>query len=128
MLNTRPGIKSAYEDYNRLRNIIARRDEMWVYQELEEWLHSVDAEFQEALSATSFQFEKYKQQIAAHVEHRELVPERLYSLSSRLESRISLMRAFSNEFLKARVLYTVAPDLKYWNGVPLDEILATFDE
>lgn len=128
LLNTRPGIKSAYEDYNRLRNIIARRDEMWVYQELEEWLHSVDAEFQKALSATSFQFEKYKQQIAAHVEHRELVPERLYSLSSRLESRISLMRAFSNEFLRARVLYTVASDLKHWNGVPLDEILATFDE
>ena len=46
LLNTRPGIKPAYNDFNHLRNIIARRDEMWVYRELEEWVDSTDREFQ----------------------------------------------------------------------------------
>lgn len=128
LLDTRPDIKPAYEDFNRLRTIITRRDEMWVYQELEEWLASAVPEFQEALSATKFQLEIYKQQIAAHSEHRELVPERLYMLTSRLESMISHMRTFSDEVLKARILYTVEADLEHWSGVPLDDVLAVFDE
>ena len=128
LLDTRPGIKPAYENFNRLRNIITRRDEMWVYHELEEWLDSADPEFQGAMSATRFQLQTYKQQIAAHVEHRELVPERLYGLTSRLESLISRMRTFSDEVLKARILYSVESDLEHWCGVPLDDVLAVFDQ
>lgn len=128
LLDTRPGIKPAYEDFNRLRNIITRRDEMWVYHELEEWLDSTDPEFQEAMSATRFQLQTYKQQIAAHVEHKEFVPERLYVLSSRLESLISRMRTFSDEVLKARILYSVESDLEHWRGVPLDDVIAAFDQ
>ena len=128
LLDTRPGIKPAYEDFNRLQTIITRRDEMWVYQELEEWLDSADPEFQEVMSVTRVQLETCKQQIAAHVEHRELVPERLYVLTSRLESLISSMRTFSDEVLKARILYTVEADLEHWCGVPLDDVLAVFDQ
>lgn len=128
LLDSRPGIKPAYDDFNRLRNIIANRDEMWVFRELEEWLNSADPEFQEAMSATIFQLQTYKQQIASHVEHRELVPERLYALTSRLEKLISSMRTFSDEVLKARILYTVEVDLKHWSGVPLDDVLAVFDQ
>ena len=128
LLNTRPGIKPAYNDFNHLRNIIARRDEMWVYRELEEWVDSTDREFQEALSATKFQLQTYKQQIAAHVEHRNLVPERLFTFTSRLENTISSLRTFSDEVLKARILYSVKADLEHWNGVPLDEVLAVFDQ
>ena len=109
-------------------NIIARRDEMWVYRELEEWVDSTDREFQEALSATKFQLQTYKQQIAAHVEHRNLVPERLFTFTSRLENTISSLRTFSDEVLKARILYSVEADLEHWNGVPLDEVLAVFDQ
>ncbi len=127
LLDTRPGIKPAYNDFNRLRNIIARRDEMWVYHELEEWLDSADPEFQEAMSATKLQLETYKRQIAAHVEHRELVPEHLHMLTSRLERLISRMRTFSDEVLKARILYSVKSDLEHWRGVPLDEVLAVLD-
>lgn len=128
LLDSRPGIKPAYDDFNRLRNIIANRDEMWVFRELEEWLNSADPEFQEAMSATIFQLQTYKQQIASHVEHRELVPERLYALTSRLEKLISSMRTFSDEILKARILYSVDSDLEHWNCVPLDEVLAVFDQ
>lgn len=128
LLDSRPGIKPAYDDFNRLRNIIANRNEMWVFRELEEWLNSADPEFQEAMSATIFQLQTYKQQIASHVEHRELVPERLYALTSRLEKLISSMRTFSDEILKARILYSVDSDLEHWNGVPLDEVLAVFDQ
>ena len=128
LLDSRPGIKPAYDDFNRLRNIIANRDEMWVFRELEEWLNSADPEFQEAMSATIFQLQTYKQQIASHVEHRELVPERLYALTSRLEKLISSMRTFSDEILKARILYSVDSDIEHWNGVPLDEVLAVFDQ
>lgn len=128
LLDSRPGIKPAYDDFNRLRNIITNRDEMWVFRELEEWLNSADPEFQEAMSATIFQLQTYKQQIASHVEHRELVPERLYALTSRLEKLISSMRTFSDEVLKARILYTVEADLKHWSGVPLDDVLAVFDQ
>lgn len=128
LFDTRPSIKTAYEDFNRLRKIITRRDEMWVYHELEEWLDSTDREFQEAMSATNFQLQAYKQQIAAHVEHRDLVPERLYALTSRLEGVISGMRTFSDEILKARILYSVDSDLEHWSGVPLDDVLAVFDQ
>lgn len=128
LLDTRPSIKQAYNDFNRMRNIIANRDEMWVYRELEEWLNSTDPEFRKAMSATKFQLQAYKQQIAAHVEHRELVPERLYALTSRLEDLISHMRTFSDEVLKARILYTVEVNLEHWSGVPLDDVLAVFDQ
>lgn len=128
LLDTRPGIKPAYEAFNCLRNIITRRDEMWVYHELEEWLDSTDAEFREALSATKFQLQTYKQQITAHVEHRELVPKQLYALTFKLENFISSMRTFSDEILKARVLYGIETDLEHWSGVPLDEVLAAFDQ
>lgn len=128
LLDARPSIKPAYEDFNRLRNIIARRDEMWVYDELEEWMNSVNPEFQEAMSATKFQLQMYKQQIAAHVEHREIVPEGLHILTSRLESLISRMRTFSDEVLKARILYAVESDLEHWSGVPLDDVLATYEQ
>ncbi len=128
LLDTRPGIEPAYNDFNRLRNIIANRDEMWVYRELEEWLDSTDPEFRKAMSATKFQLQTYKQQIASHVEHRELVPERLYALTSRLEKLISSMRTFSAEVLKARILYTVEADLQHWTGVPLDDVLSAYEQ
>lgn len=128
LLDTRSKIKPAYDDFNRLRNIITSRDEMGVYCELEEWLDSANQEFQKVLSVTKFQLQTYKQQIAAHVEHRELVPERLYALTSRLEDLISHMRTFSDEVLKARILYTVEVNLEHWSGVPLDDVLAVFDQ
>lgn len=128
LLGTRPSIKPAYEDFNRLRNIIANRDEMWVFRELEEWINSADPEFQEAMSATKFQLQTYKQQISAHVEHREIVPEGLHILASRLESLISRMRTFSDEVLKARILYTVESDLEHWSGIPLDDVLSAYEQ
>lgn len=128
LLNTKPDIKQPYEDFNRLRKIITRRDEMWVYHELEEWWDSVDLEFQEAMSVTRLQLQIYKHQIAAHVEHKELVPEQLYELTSRLEREISNMRIFSDIVLKAKVLYSVESDLNHWNGVPLDDVLAAFNQ
>lgn len=128
LLDTRPGIKPAYDDFNRLRSIISRRDEMWVYHELKEWMDSVDPEFREAMSATKVQLETYEQQIAAHVEHKELVPDRLYTLTSRLESVISRMHTFSDKVLKARILYAVESDLEHWHGVPLDDVLAVFEQ
>ena len=63
-----------------------------------------------------------------HVEHRNLVPERLFTFTSRLENTISSLRTFSEEVLKARILYSVKADLEHWNGVPLDEVLAVFDQ
>lgn len=128
LLETRPGIERAYNDFNRLRNIITRRDEMWVYHELEEWLDSADPEFQAAMFATKLQLKIYEQQIAAHVEHRELVPEQLYSLMSRFEKLVLQMRTFSDEVLKARILYAVESDLEDWLGVPLDDVMTFFEQ
>ena len=56
------------------------------------------------------------------------MPERLHALTSRLENLISSMRTFSDEVLKARILYTVEADLEHWSGVPLDDVLAVFDQ
>ena len=126
LLDSKPAIRPAYEDFNRLRDIITRRDEMWVYHELEEWLNSADPEFQEALSTTKFQLEMYKQQISAHVEHRELVPENLFMITSKLEELISHTRTFSDEVLKARALYSVESDLEHWCGVPIVDVIAIF--
>lgn len=125
LLESKPGIKPAYNDFNRLRNIITRRDEMWVYQELEEWLNSADAEFQEALSATKLQLETYRHQIAAHVEHRELVPENLFILTSQLGELLVHTHIFSDEVLKARILYAVESDLEHWRGVPIIDVITT---
>lgn len=72
LLDSRPGIKPAYDDFNRLRNIIANRDEMWVFRELEEWLNSADPEFQEAMSATIFQLQTYLLQTGDEVESASL--------------------------------------------------------
>lgn len=128
LFESRPKIVPAYEQYNKLRDIISRRDEMWVYDELTDWAENLEPDFKEQLSATLFQLQIYKPELEAHVQHRELVPDRLYSLTSRLEELISGMRTFSDEILKARVLYSTDTDLHDWRGVPIEEAIAALEK
>ena len=124
LLEGRPNIKRPYEDFNRLRSIVFRRDEMWVYNELLEWFDSVDPAFLEVLSATKLQLEEYRQPIEAHSEHRDLVPENLFGLTSRFEEILADMNVFSDAVLKARILYPFETDLDHWSGIPLEDVIS----
>ena len=128
ILSDRPAIKQPYEDFNRLHDIISRRDELWVYNELIEWTKSVDDNFKEQLTVTVMQLHIYKKEIDAHVQNFDSVPEHLFALTSKLEKAISNQRTFSNEALRARVMYSVETDLKNWSGVPIEKVIESVEK
>lgn len=130
LLSSRPIIQQPHTDFNTLRGIFNRRDEMWIYDELVEWAEKVDPTFREYLSATIAQLKLYQTEIEAHVQHRELVPERLCSLANRIENQLSIQRTFSAEALRARVLYSTGiseTNLQNWCGVPIEDVIAALD-
>lgn len=127
LLNDRPALKKPYADYNRLRDIISRRDELWVYDELIEWTESVDGEFKEQLTATVMQLKEYRNEIEAHVFNYTEVPEQLHYFTSRLEELIKVPRTFSTEVLRARVLYSADAKLDDWRGVPIDAAIKVIE-
>lgn len=125
ILSERPIVEKPYYDFNKLRDILSRRDELWVYDELVDWSESVDENFKEYLDITIMQLHTYKNEIDAHVHNYDSVPEQLHTLTSRLEEVISnkSLKTFSNEVLRARVLYSVETDLQNWNGVPIENVI-----
>ena len=125
ILSERPIVEKPYYDFNKLRDILSRRDELWVYDELVDWSESVDENFKEYLDITIMQLHTYKNEIDAHVHNHDSVPEQLYRYTSTLEEVISnkSLKTFSNEVLRARVLYSVEADLQNWNGVPIENVI-----
>lgn len=128
ILTMRPEMEKPYFDFNYLREMINRRDELWVYDELVEWIETVDDDFREELSVTEYQLQYYRQEIEAHMHHRDAVPDRLYRLTSRLEEILKKKRTFSTEVLKARVLYSRNADLDDWRGIPIEDVITTLED
>lgn len=128
ILTMRPEMEEPYSDFNYLREMINRRDELWVYDELVEWIETVDDAFREELSVTEYQLQYYRQEIEAHMHHRDAVPDRLYRLTSRLEEILKKKRTFSTEVLKARVLYFRDADLDDWRGIPIEDVITTLED
>lgn len=127
MLNDRPAVKKPHADYNRIRDIISRRDELWVYDELIEWTESVDGEFKEQLTATIIQLKEYQNEIEAHVLNYTDVPEQLHYFTSRLKELIRSLKTFSTEVLRARVLYSTDVELNDWRGVPIEAAIKALE-
>ena len=119
----RPAIQQPYKDYNILRKIISDRDELWVYDELQEWSVSVSSEFKDYLSVTIMQLQLFHQEIENHVHYRDKVPERLSSAINWLERDLKHTNFFSTEALKSKLLYGVQTDLEHWTGIPIDDVL-----
>ena len=127
ILTMRPEMEEPYSDFNHLREMINRRDELWVYDELVEWIETVDDDFWEELSVTEYQLQYYRQDIEAHMHHRDAVPDRLYRLTTRLEEILKKKRTFSTEVLKARVLYSQDANLDDWRGIPIEDVITTLE-
>lgn len=127
LFRERPAVEVPYKNFNDLRAMINRKDEMWVFGELEEWIAALDADFGDYLSTTIARLYLQRGEIEAHVHHRELVPEQLFDYTEKLEHYISNMRTFSAEVLRARVLYSADADLQNWSGVPISDVLAALD-
>lgn len=130
LLDSKPIVRQPHSDMNALRAIMSPQEEMWVYEELVEWAENTDSVFKECLSATITQLELHRPEIEAHTQHREMVPERLCALTSRIESMLSDMRTFSAEVLRARVLYSSninKTDLQNWHGVPIEDSISALD-
>ena len=86
-------------------------------------MKTAPGEFKELLSTTEFQLSIYKNEIQAHADHRDSVPDNLYYMTERLEEWIREQRTFSEEVLKARVLYATSSDLTDWRGVPIEDVI-----
>ena len=127
LFQERPAIVAPHKNYNDLRGIINRRDEMWVFEELREWIADLDPDFKACLSTTIERLDLLNEEIDAHVHYRELVPEQMFTLTEELEHHISNMRTFSAEVLRARVLYSADADLQNWSGIPISDVLAALD-
>ena len=123
LLDSRPELKAPYEAFNYLRQIIFNREEQWIFDELSDWVKMAPGKFKEFLSTTEFQLNIYKNEIQAHTEYRDSVPENLYRMTERLEELIHKQRTFSEEVLKARVLYAASSDLTDWRGVPIEDVI-----
>ncbi len=128
IFEAKPGIKQPYYDYNELRNLIDDRDRPWTVNDLDTWTSHVDLDFRSHLETTIFRLNSYKDLIYQHELHRDLVPDKLYALTNRLEELISEARTFSDAQLKARLLYSVPADLDDWRGIPIETVITTLEE
>ena len=128
LLDARPDVKPAYEDYSRLRGLIERRGELWVYEELLEWADSVCDDTNDFLAPSLYLLQAYRSEIEAQTQHREAVPARLAEYVSELEDLLSQAKTFSEDILKARVLYAVDTDLQDWRGVPIQNVIQTLQD
>ena len=127
LLNERPVIAMPYRNFNDLRALISRRDEMWVFQELVDWIDNTDADFRNHLSTTIDRLHWCRKAIENHIHYRHLVPEQLYPCTEAIEQHISRMKTFSPEVLQARVLYSNETDLQNWSGIPIEDVVAALN-
>ena len=127
LFRERPAVKVPHKNFNDLRTLINRRDEMWVFEELVEWIAELDPDFKDYLSLTIDRLYLHQNEIEAHVHYRDLIPEQLFKLTEEIEYHISNMRTFSAEVLRARLLYSTEADLQNWNGVPITNVLTTLN-
>lgn len=127
LFRERPAVEVPHKNFNDLRALINHRDEMWIFEELEEWITELDPDFRDYLSTTIDRLHLCRGEIKAHVHYRELIPEQLFALTEEIEHLISNMRTFSAEVLRARLLYSTETDLQNWNGVPITDVLATLN-
>lgn len=123
LLESREGLRQPYMDYHELRRIVTQREDPWTYAKIDNWTLSVCEEFKPQLKATFMRLDAYKEAIHQHELHRSAVPDGLYRQTKELEEILSHIRTFSEEQLKARVLYSVPADLEHWQGVPLHEVI-----
>ncbi len=123
LFQARPAIQEPHRNFNDLRALISRRDEMWVFEEIVEWTDGVEPNFKKHLGTTIDRLNRHRKEIEAHVHYRELVPEQLYAFTEALEHCLAAQRVFSPEVLRARVLYSVDTDLENWNGVPIENVI-----
>ena len=127
LFKERPAVKTPHKNFNDLRTLINRRDEMWIFDELVEWTTELDPDFKDYLSITIDRLYLHQNEIEAHVHYRDLIPEQLFKLTEEIEYYISNMRTFSAEVLRARLLYSAEADLQNWNGVPITNVLAALN-
>ena len=128
LLAARPEVRPAYEDYSRLRELIERRGELWVYEELMEWADSVCEDTRDYMAPSLYLLQAYRSEIETQTQHREVVPARLAEYVSELENLLSQAKTFSEDILKARVLYSVDTDLQDWRGAPIQDVILTLQD
>lgn len=124
----RPKVKPVYEDFNRLRELIDRRGELWVYQELKEWSDTACEDTRDYMAPSLYLLQAYQHEIEAQTQHREEVPDRLDDYISQLEEQLSHAKTFSEDILKARVLYAVDTNLEDWHGVPIQDVIRALQD
>lgn len=128
LLSERPEVRPAYEDYDRLCNLLERRDERWVFDELLDWADSITSELKEQLALPIYLLEAYRKEIEIQTWERDIVPEQLVDLAERLEEELASAKTFSEDVLKARALYAVESDLQDWRGIPIQTVIETLNK
>ena len=122
LLEERPSLERAYEDFNKLREIISIRETRWIFQEMIDWLDSLDPDFKAALNVSSLLIELDREEFEAHSNYFEDVPEGMYVNTLALEENLKKHKVFSNESIKAKVIYNNNPKkevLESWTGIPI---------
>lgn len=127
LFQERPAVKTPHKNFNDLWDLINRRDEMWVYAELEEWVSELDSDFKDHLSTTIDLLHLHRAEIEAHIHYRERVPDLIFTQTEEIEHQISKMRTFSAEVLRARMLYSKEADLQNWHGIPIGDVVDALD-
>lgn len=127
LFSKRPLAERPYEDYQRLLKLVADDEILWIYDELVEWLESVDDGLAEELFVSEILLSLYQEELEAHMNNRELVPKGFYSLVVKLERCLQRYRTFSTEVLRARALYAHDYDLQDWRGVPIETVITFFE-
>lgn len=122
IFSSRPGIVGPYNDYHNLYDRIRDREFRWNINELDEWPESIDAEFRENLEVAFITYKEYRNEIAAHQNHWEIVPDNLLSVTDHFDEFIGSRHIFSDEALKAVMLHSTEPDPINWQGIAVEKI------
>ena len=126
IFHSRPAIIEPHTKYNQLRTLISRRDEMWIFKELEDWVDSLDADMKRELHPSILLLHQLQRPIEEQLHYRDEIPDMLFHYTSTLEQILAekQFRVFSDEILKARVLYSTENNLDHWTSVPIQNVIS----
>ena len=127
IFEARPGLKEPYKDYHYLEDAVTNREVRWAQEELDAWPEGLDADFRRSMETSLLQYQVYRPYIHSQEENRDLVPENLLSATDQLEFQLGRRHVFSENVLRALLLFSLNADLDRWTGVPIEDLINHLD-
>lgn len=135
VLKDRPHLERAYDHISSLISILERDD--WDVMDIYSWNEKVKLECKDEFSITSEYIDVYWNELLNYYKRRTVIVGEAYDKIKSLNYKVMRFKrysSYSDEILRARILYTSEADyineqaVEKWRGIKIDNVLAALNE